>query len=172
MFYRAILYDTMEDFKAELEEMKKDYELAEMTESDYMRLQSCVLLIHAYLRLNKNEDAQKKRDQMRELLKKFNFKTLSLIRSLAEIVEAELCYANSDWEGGNRRFQNGIQLIRNGQYGVLFEGLARTWYGDFLVKQKLNDDARLQYSRALENYQSIENNTEIIRLQKKLSNTV
>jgi tetratricopeptide (TPR) repeat protein len=169
MFYRALLYDIMEDFEAELMEVLKDYELAEMTESDYMRLQACVMLIHAYLRQNENKDAQKKRPQMLELLKKFSFKTAPLTLSLAEIVEAEFCYADSNWEEGNKKFQYGVQLIRNAQYGNLLEGVAKTWYGEHLARQGLNDDAKLEYSKALEIYRNLGNMAEAERVLKKLS---
>ena len=104
---------------------------------------------------------------MLELLKKFNFKTLLLTRSLAEIVEAEFCYADKNWEEGNKKFQYGIQLIRNGHYGVFFEGVARTWYGEYLAKQGLNDHAKAEYSKALEVFQTFENKTEVERVLKK-----
>jgi hypothetical protein len=77
-----------------------------------------------------------------------------------QIVQGELLAANKERDLSAEKFRYGIELIGSGIWGVLYEALARTWFGESLFKQGLKAEAKLQYQTVLQLYKRLENNTQ------------
>jgi tetratricopeptide (TPR) repeat protein len=169
VYYRALVNDINEDYEEELADAQKSYEMAYLLDSEYDRFASCVLLTHAYCRLNRRDEAQNRSSEMLDLMKKFNPNMRTLSYNLAEIAQAELCYLNGDLERGNRMFRDGINMIRVGYFGKLFEAVVMTWFGDYLTLQGHNQEAKDNYLKAIEIFTHLGNETEVKRVSMKIN---
>jgi len=155
---KALIYDSMGDHESEREEGLKSLGIAKNTESEYMLLGSCALLTHTLIHLDKIEEAEKYCHQSQELAKTFEWGVRTFFRGFIQIVQGELHAANKEWDQSAEKFRYGIELVRSGIWGVLYEAVARTWFGESLLKQGLKAEAKLQYLIALQLYERLGNN--------------
>ncbi|MDD1766915.1 MAG: hypothetical protein LUQ00_03260, partial [Candidatus Methanomethyliaceae archaeon] len=161
---RVLIYDSIGDHESAKEQALKSLEIAKNIESEYMLLGSCALLTHTLIHLDRIQDAEKYCNESQELAKNFEWRVKTFFRGFIQIVQGELLAANKEWNLSAEKFRNGIELIRSGMWGILYEALARSWFGESLLKQGLKAEAKLQYQTALQLYKRLENNTQSQRV--------
>ncbi len=89
-----------------------------------------------------------------------------LLRSNLAMAEAEVHAAKGEWAFCNGKFEEAIRRQRSAVYGVLFEALARTRFGEALARQGMTPTAREQFGEALHLYERLGNIPQAERVRK------
>lgn len=155
--YKGIAYDMMDDFEAAAKEAERGREHALSTESAYLLAGADAFLGHALIRKGDIDEAQGPCHEAVGITRSFDWKIKTPVRGLIVTSMAELHSLQNFDEEGKREFEEAINLFRGGLQGILFEALARNWFGDSLAKQGALSDAETQYMRAIGIYEKLGN---------------
>jgi tetratricopeptide (TPR) repeat protein len=168
--YKGLIYDAIGDFEAAEKEAERSREHALHTESAYLLAGADAFLGHALIRLDRIDEAQEPCFEATGIAKSFDWRIRTPIRGLVTVTMAELHASRNADDESRREFQEAIELFRGCTQGVLFEAIALTWFGDFLVKRGFRSDAGKQYEKAIELYEKLGNSIEAQRLAQVVAN--
>jgi len=166
--YRGLVYESIDDFEAARLELVKAHDYALKTESLYLRAATAILA-HSEIRLNRIREAEKLIRDALETVEKVPMDVRSPMRPMVILGLAELLAAKKDWTASNEKFRKSLELIHGAIYGVLYEAIIRTRFGEALLKQGLNSEAREQFSQAARLYEKLGNVTQAQRVMKLLT---
>lgn len=164
--YRAIVYYSVDDFAAGTAEATKGREYAQKTESHYVLSIANTVLAQCEIYLNRIERAEGLLRESLELLEKVPMDIRTPLRPFTISALALLHAAKRDWTTSDEKFRQSIELIQGAVYGLLYEAMIRTRFGEALLKQGRNSEAQEQFTKAVELYERLGNVPQAQRVGK------
>jgi len=163
--YRGLVYYSVDDFESARLEAVKAHEYSLKTESLYHRALVAVLA-SCEIRLNRIVEGEKLCLDALEALKSIPTDIRSPLRGIVILATAELHAAKKEWAASNENFRQCIEWFPGVVYGILYEAMARTRFGEALLKQGLNSQAKEQFTKTVQLYEKLGNVTQAQRVKK------
>ena len=172
--YKAGVQDDIGDFESVRTEALKAHENGLKANSAYWQAHASFLLAIAEIRLNRIAEGEKWYKNGSKLLKSLG--KLADMRSplsiLSVLAEAHLLDAKGDWTVGKEKFLQTIEFYRGTYWAVLHEALARTQFGEAALARGLTKEAREQFMKAAEIYETLGNKTQVDKLTRLLARAI
>jgi len=165
--YRGLVYISINDFESAKLEAIKAREYALKTESLYTRSGANALLGLCEIHLHRIADGEELCCDALEMVKSIPMDIRSPLRGIMMLVHAELLAAKKDWVASNEKFHQSIEWFHGSVvYGLLYEAMARTRFGEALLNQGLISEAKEQFGKAIQLYEKLGNVTQAQRVKK------
>ncbi|MDW5563649.1 MAG: hypothetical protein SA339_10520 [Methanomassiliicoccus sp.] len=88
---------------------------------------------------------------------------------MAFLIRAEILAINSEWEESRETFQRAIEVFRVTRYGVYYEALAHSWYGETLISAGQVDVGCRALAHARAVYKKLSNETQVKRIDARMA---
>jgi len=163
--YRGLVYYSIDDFESARLEAIKAHEFSLKTESLYHRA-LVAFLANCEIRLNRIAEGEKLCLDALRIVESIPLDIHSPLRGIVILAMAELHAAKKDWAASNERFRQCIEWFPGAVYGILYEAITRTRFGEVLLKQGLNSEAKEQFSKAVQLYEGLGNVSQTQRVKK------
>jgi tetratricopeptide (TPR) repeat protein len=167
--YRGMVYDSIGDFESAKFEATQAREYALKTESVYQLTDANAVLALCEIRLNRIVDAENSCNDALETVKSIPTDIRAPAHFLVALAHAELLAAKKSWDASNEEFRQCIRLVHGAVGGLILGATARTRFGEALLKQGLNSEAKEQFVQAVQLYERLGNGTQTERIKKILA---
>ncbi len=164
--WRGMLYYSVDDFERARLQAIRGVEECRRTSNLYWGVVANILLALSEARMRRIADAENALRQARELGEVISGQERSPMRSYLAMAQAEVYAAKKEWSLCNEKFREAIQGLNSAVYRLLFEALARVRFGEASIRQGLIQEARDQFSVALQLYEKLGNTSQVDRVGK------
>jgi len=168
-FCMALIFDSRGDFNGVFDEAFKALELSKKTESELRRITACTLMIHALKRSGRKDEIEGECLATISSSNTDEWDIHTFSRGFIEFVRGEIFAEQGDWPRSNKMFEYGIEVMSRGNYGVLYEAIARSWYAEYLSKQESKAKAIEEYLKAAELYKKMDNSSQEKWIEEKVA---
>jgi tetratricopeptide (TPR) repeat protein len=167
-FYHALVYERRGEpcmASAELE-IGKDA-VPDFNSSRKGRMDA--FLAHLWLRRGELNEAKDLESETLSLILVDADKAGPANLGMAFLVRAEILATRSEWEESMETFERAIEVFRITRYGLYYEALAHSWYGETLIcSGKTEEGCRnLMKSRAI--YERLSNETQVKKIDARIA---
>jgi len=166
--YRGLVYDSIDDFEPARFEARKALEYALKTESVYQLTDANALLALCEIHLNRIVEGETSCNEALETVKSIPADVRAPAHALVALAHAELLGAKKNWDACNEKFRQAIRLVHGTATELILGATVRTCFGEALLKQGLNSEAKTQFIQAVQLYEKLGNETQTQRIKRIL----
>lgn len=170
--YRGLVYDSIDDFASAWFEAAKARDYALKTESAYQLTDANAVLAFCEIRLNRIVDGEKSCNDALKTVESIPTDVRAPAHTLVALAHAELLAAKKNWDASNEEFRQCIRLVHGAVGGLILGATVRTRFGEALLKQGLNSEAKEQFIQAVQLYEMLGNETQTQRIKKILAGLI
>jgi len=164
--FRGLVYYSIDEFESARVEAARGIDECVKYGATFWHAVGMALLATCETHLNRLSEADEALQQSLEIAKSITSQERTPFRSYQNLAQAELHAARMEWALSNEEFRRGIQSVKSRIFGHLFEAIARTRFGEALIKQGQIHEAQEQFAEAAEIYKTLGNGSQLERVRK------
>lgn len=128
-------------------------------------------LAHLWLRRGELDEARNLESQTLSLIIGDVDKAGAANLGMAFLVRAEILAMNSEWEESREIFERAIEAFRITRYGLFYEAIAHSWYGETLICSGQLEDGCRALCAARNIYHRLSNETQVRKIDERITGT-
>ena len=167
-FYHALVYERHGEpcmATAELEVGKDTVPASSSSRKGRMD----AFLAHLWLRRGELDEARDLECETLNLILGDIEKVGAANLGMAYLVRAEILAMNSSYEESEDTFKQAIVTFRKSRYGLFYEALACSWYGETLIRAGRREDGCRVLGAARNIYEKLSNETQMRRIDARMA---